>query len=154
MFSRNKPLKFFFNLRECQDMACKIIWCNFSSRFVYNETFHGSTFADALCKEMHACLTFTFDINCVSITIASFDIWALTLLFRGILKKNLKGALIHCYSTSSCECFRRHFRNGFEWISVMKYPLRQSLRSCHLKLKSYLWKLLQWKYILRYNVVW
>ena len=55
-------------------MAFKIIWYNFSSRFVYSETFLGSTFADALCKKLHACLTFTFDINCVSITIASFNI--------------------------------------------------------------------------------
>ena len=36
---------------------------------------------------------------------------------------------------SSCECFRRHFRNGFEWISVMKCLLRQSLGPCHLELK-------------------
>lgn len=43
MFSRNKPLKFFFNLRVQEYWHTKIIWCNFSSRFVYNETFHGST---------------------------------------------------------------------------------------------------------------
>lgn len=63
------------------------------------------------------CLTFIFNINCVSITIAYFDILVLTFLFGGIKKAlDFKEAITHFHNLSSCECFRRNFRSGFEWI--------------------------------------
>lgn len=63
------------------------------------------------------CLTFIFNINYVSITIAYFDILVLTFLFGGIKKAlDFKEAITHFHNLNSCECFRINFRSAFEWI--------------------------------------
>lgn len=63
------------------------------------------------------CLIFIFNINCVSIIIVYFDILVLIFLFGGIKKAfDFKEVIIYFYNLSLCECFRRNFRSGFEWI--------------------------------------